>query len=301
MTPYVINQERISFGCADGERLNCFPLAAEFPRNIPVSGITLSLLAGFTHCLITIGIVVIFSLGGVGECRALDDDRPISFNRDIRPILSDKCFHCHGPNEDSREADLRFDIKEIAFQIIEPGSLENSELIQRITDDDPDSRMPPAELNKPLSDQDIELLKKWIEQGAPWSEFWAYVPPKKHEIPAPKSNADFENWIDRFMVAKLEENSLALSAPADKTTLLRRIYFDLIGLSPTPDQVDAFVSDDSPRAFEKVVDQLLPSKHFGERLAIYWLDLVRYADTVGYHGDQPHNISPLSRLGDQRI
>ena len=233
-----------------------------------------------------------YALPGAGDCLAYQENEAISFNRDIRPILSDKCFHCHGPNESSREADLRFDVKEIAFNAIEPGSPDQSELIQRIIHEDPDSRMPPAELNKPLTDLEIELLKNWIQAGASWSDFWAYVPPKKSERPMLKSKVNFENWIDQFASAELEQHSLQLSEPADRITLLRRLYFDLIGLPPSPKQVDAFINDPSPQAFEKVVDQLLASKHFGERLAIYWLDLVRYADTVGYHGDQPHNISP---------
>lgn len=242
--------------------------------------------------LVAICMIVVCSFASTDHCLALDDDRPISFNRDIRPILSDKCFHCHGPNEESREADLRFDVKEIAFHVVEPGSLENSELIQRIVNDDPESRMPPAEMNKPLSAEEIDLLKKWIQEGAPWSDFWAYVPPKRHELPVLGSKASYENWIDQFVGARLENYSLEFSPPADKVTLLRRLYFDLIGLPPTPAQVDEFIEDDSPQAVGKVVDRLLASKHFGERLAIYWLDLVRYADTVGYHGDQPHNISP---------
>lgn len=288
MAQYVKKHERSSLGSVEGQRRTCFPSVAEFQPKV----VAFLLPVGFAHRLMTICIFVICSLGSGVECLAVDDDRPISFNRDIRPILSDKCFHCHGPSEDSREADLRFDIKENAFQVIEPGSLDDSELIQRIIDDDPDSRMPPADLNKPLSADEIELLKKWVRQGAPWSEFWAYVPPKQHEMPELKSKINYENWIDQFVAARLEENSLEFSLPADKITLLRRLYFDLIGLPPTPAQVNKFLNDDSPQAVEKVVDQLLGSKHFGERLAIYWLDLVRYADTVGYHGDQPHNISP---------
>ncbi len=270
----------------------CDPVLLRWQRRALVFKMTLTLTAGINWRLTTFSLLVICFLGNGGLSLGSDQERPISFNRDIRPILSDKCFHCHGPNDESREADLRFDIKEDAFHVIEIGNLEESELIRRITDEDPDSRMPPAEINKPLSVDEIEILKKWVQQGAPWSEFWAYVPPHKYEPPILKSNARFGNWIDQFTVARLEEYSLGLSAPADRTTLLRRLYFDLIGLPPTPAQVNAFLQDQSPLAFENVVDQLLASKHFGERLAIYWLDLVRFADTVGYHGDQPHNISP---------
>lgn len=215
---------------------------------------------------------------------------PISFDRDIRPILSDKCFHCHGPDAEARKADLRFDVKEQAFSTIEPGKPEESELVNRVVSDDEDYMMPPPHINKPLSGEEKSLLKTWIAQGANWSKFWAYVPPIKR--PLPETEKKFDNWIDQFVVARLANNGLALSPQADKITLIRRLYFDLIGLPPTPTQVKAFLNDDSPKATEKVVDELLASKHFGERLAIYWLDLVRYADTVGYHGDQDHNISP---------
>lgn len=216
----------------------------------------------------------------------------ISFTRDIRPILSDKCFQCHGPDAESREADLRFDIKESAMHSIVAGNVADSELIQRIVNEDSEMRMPPPEAHKPLSADEIQLLNQWIAQGAQWSEFWAYTPPQKHPIPKLNSNVRFNNWIDSFVVSRLKQSNLELSPRADKTTLLRRVYFDLIGLPPTPEQLAQFMADESPDAFQRVVDRLLDSRHFGERLAIYWLDLVRYADTVGYHGDQDHNISP---------
>lgn len=241
--------------------------------------------------LVAFTMVASQSLVLVGDDRtdlAATAPETISFNRDIRPILSDKCFHCHGPDEESREADLRFDLKESAFQAIEPGDLDGSTLIERILEEDPEVRMPPEHIHKPLTEKEIELLKKWIEQGAPWSEFWAYIPPQKTPIP----DTEFSHWVDAMVVDRLQKNSLTLALRADKITLIRRIYFDLIGLPPTPAQVAKFIADDAPNAFEKVVDELLASPHFGERLAIYWLDLVRYADTVGYHGDQDHNISP---------
>jgi len=214
----------------------------------------------------------------------------VSFNRDIRPILSDKCFHCHGPDEESREAYLRFDLEDSAKQVIEPGNIDDSELISRILSDDDETLMPPPHANKPLEESEIELLKTWVKQGAKFSKFWAYVPPEKH--PIPEAGQKFENWIDQMVVARLRSNEIEPAPMADKTTLIRRLYFDLIGLPPTPTQVESFLADDSGDAVEKVVDELLASKHFGERLAIYWLDLVRFADTVGYHGDQDHNISP---------
>ncbi|MFT5302776.1 MAG: hypothetical protein ACI814_003593 [Mariniblastus sp.] len=238
-------------------------------------------------CVTLIG----WTLGFTASSHA-QTNRDISFNRDIRPILSDKCFQCHGPDSSSREADLRLDRRDDAFYVIEPKSLEDSELYQRIIHEDPESKMPPEHVNKPLTDKEIELLKTWIESGAPWSDFWAYRTPEKTPVPQLETTKKYSNWIDPFVVARLEQNGLTLSPQADKTTLIRRLYFDLVGLPPTPAQVREFTHDSSPDAVEKVVDELLDSKHFGERLAIYWLDLVRYADTVGYHGDQTHNISP---------
>ncbi len=151
--------------------------------------------------------------------------------------------------------------------------------------------MPPEESGKSLTKKEIEILQTWVLNGAPWTGFWAYEPPIRHSIP--EATGDWsKNWIDQFVLSRLRKNGLQPSAEADRATLLRRLYLDLIGLPPSPEEVDAFVSDDSPNAYQNVVDRLLDSKHFGERLAIYWLDLVRFADTVGYHGDQDHNISP---------
>lgn len=225
-----------------------------------------------------------------GTANAQESSSKVSFTRDVRPILSDKCFLCHGPDEETREADLRFDIKADAFAVIDAGNAHASELFDRITSDDTDVLMPPPEINKPLTESEVAILKQWIEEGADWDEFWAYVPPKKPPIPT--KDVAFGNWIDQLVGSRLEQNGLTWAPPADKVTLIRRLYFDLIGLPPTPKQVDAFVADNSEDAIEQVVDRLLASEHFGERLAIYWLDLVRFADTVGYHGDQDHNVSP---------
>ena len=223
---------------------------------------------------------------------------PVDFNRDIRPILSDKCFFCHGPDPHERKADLRLDTAEGAFadldgySAIVAGDPEESELYLRIVDKaDP---MPPKKSHKKLNADEIALIKQWIKEGAPYSEPWAYVAPKKHPVPAVKNAAWPANWIDNFVLAKLEREGLSPSKDADRVTLIRRVYFDLIGLPPKPEAVDAFVNDtaDLNTAWSKVVDKLLTSDHFGERLATYWFDLVRYADTVGYHGDQDHNITP---------
>jgi hypothetical protein len=216
----------------------------------------------------------------------------ISFNRDIRPILSDKCFQCHGPDASTREVDLRFDHKDSALTAIQPGSVEDSKMMVRILEEDPDVQMPPPEAHKPLEESEIRLLEAWIEQGAKWDEFWAYVPPKWHPVPQLQPSDLTQHWIDVMVQQRLKSLGTEPSPVADKVTLVRRLYFDLIGLPPTPQQVADFVDASSGDAYAELVDSLLDSKHFGERLAMYWLDLVRYADTVGYHGDQEHNIAP---------
>lgn len=212
----------------------------------------------------------------------------IDFNRDIKPILSDRCFQCHGPDEKHREADLRLDLAESALDsVVVPGKSSESDLLSRITSDDPDAVMPPPTANKKkLTPAEIDKITKWIDQGASFQAHWAYQVPSKSSIPRLKQ---LENWaktpIDKFIAKRLEEANRTPSKPADKRTLIRRLYFDLIGLPPTPEQVDQFVKDRSPQAFEKVVDELLASEAFGERMAVYWLDQVRYADTNGIHGD----------------
>ncbi|WP_231740790.1 PSD1 and planctomycete cytochrome C domain-containing protein [Thalassoglobus neptunius] len=224
---------------------------------------------------------------------ALLADSP-SYNRDIRPILSDKCFYCHGPDEEDRQADLRLDDEAAAKQIaITPGSLEESLLIQRILSDDEFEKMPPPDSGKELSESEIQLLSEWIQSGAEYEPYWAYVAPR--DVPAPDSESHTD-WatteIDRFISARLAKESLSPSPPADSVTLVRRLYFDLIGLPPTSETIEQFAESPSEESYEKLVDELLASRHFGERMAAYWLDLVRFADTVGYHGDQDHNISP---------
>ena len=222
----------------------------------------------------------------------------IDFNRDIRPILSDKCFHCHGPDRKHRKAGLRLDthqgvLEDLGgYQAVVPGDPDESELIFRIGDEDPDSLMPPLDSGKKLEPREIELLTEWVRQGAAWQEHWAYVAPKRNPIPTVSDPSWGKNWIDSFILSKLDSAGLRPSRKADRVTLIRRLYFDLIGLPPTPEEVDKFVNDRSPDAYERVVDRLLDSPRYGERMAMYWLDLVRYADTVGYHGDQPHNIGP---------
>ncbi len=225
----------------------------------------------------------------------------VDFNRDIRPILSDKCFHCHGPDEETREAELRLDTYEGAteggeFEVpVEPGKPDESEVIARILNQDPDEIMPPPETHKKVTDKELELLRQWIEEGAEYDDPWTYKNPVKHPAPTVQTKDWPVNFVDRFILSRLEKEAIPPSPDADPVTLLRRLHFDLIGLPPTPTDRDRFLAafQSNPQtAIETEVDNLLASPHFGERLAIYWLDLVRYADTVGYHGDQDHNISP---------
>ncbi len=228
----------------------------------------------------------------------------VEFNRDVRPILSDNCFFCHGPDKNKREAGLRLDTETGLHPggehigVIAPGHPDHSELIRRITSSDEDKKMPPTKSGKSLTDRDVQLLKKWIEQGGKFEGHWAFLPVKKSTIDSsPSSDPNDRNaasWgIDHFVQQVLKEHQLQPSTEADRITLLRRLSFDLIGLPPTEKEVADFLADTTPQAYEKVVDRLLASPHYGERLAIWWLDLVRYADTVGYHGDQQISVSPF--------
>jgi len=218
---------------------------------------------------------------------------PISFNRDIRPILSDSCFACHGPDAEHREADLRLDLEAAAKEnaISEKGAAD-SELWRRIISKDSDEQMPPPDSGKSLTSTQVDLIKRWLDQGADYEPFWAYVPPKQSSPPPVKDSRWPLNHIDRYLLSRLEAEQLSPSPEAYKRTLLRRLSFDLTGLPPSMQELQSFLSDDSPGAYERVVDRLLASDRYGERMAMYWLDLVRFADTVGYHGDQDHHISP---------
>jgi hypothetical protein len=218
---------------------------------------------------------------------------PIRFNRDIRPILSDRCYICHGPDQESRQADLRLDVRESALRnAVVPGRSAESELIQRVASGDPDERMPPPNSNrKPLSAEEIERLRRWIDEGAEYEPHWSLTPPRW--TAPPEVSSDWPRGpIDAFLLAPMQLARLAPSPEADARTLRRRLSYDLLGLPPSPDEADLFAADARPDRHERTVDRLLASVHYGERMAVYWLDLVRYADTVGYHGDQEHHISP---------
>lgn len=223
----------------------------------------------------------------------------IQFNRDIRPILAENCFQCHGPDAGTREADLRLDTQAGLFgesasgeMAIVPGRADQSELFRRITASEDYERMPPDDSNKSLTDGEIELVRNWIAQGAQWQGHWAFFPPQRTKPPSIDGDAWSRNPLDRFILARLASEGLASSAAADRITLIRRLSFDLTGLPPRLEEVQAFVDDDRPFAYERLVDRLLASPHYGERMAIHWLDLVRFADSGGYHSDTEHSISP---------
>src|SRR5690349_2294530 len=218
----------------------------------------------------------------------------IQFNRDIRPILSENCYVCHGHDKNQRKAKLRLDVRDVAIErgAIVPGKPEESKLVEHVFSTDPDEIMPPAKSNKKLTAAQKELLKKWIAAGAEYEPHWAYIKPQRPPPPATKNSTWVRNPIDAFILSALETKDIQPSKEADKRTLLRRLSLDLIGLPPTPQEVNAFLADSSPDAYERQVDRLLDSPHFGERMAVPWLDVVRFADTVGYHGDQNQRIFP---------
>ncbi|MEC9004341.1 MAG: DUF1549 domain-containing protein, partial [Planctomycetota bacterium] len=205
----------------------------------------------------------------------------IEFNRDIRPILSNKCIACHGPDQKQRKAKLRLDTEASAKEsVIVPGDVNGSELVARITSTDKELQMPPPGSGKTLNEAEISLIKRWIQGGAQYEPHWAYVAPRKHPAPQVTNTNWSTHWIDRFVLARIEAAGEQPAEDADRITLLRRVYFDLVGLPPTPAEVEAFLGDKSTKALATVVDRLLSSERFGERMAMYWLDLIRFADTV---------------------
>ena len=218
--------------------------------------------------------------------------RQIDFNRDIRPILSDKCFACHGPDATAKKIKLRLDSEAAATadlgrgrRAIVPGDIEQSQLIRRITHSDEAMRMPPADSARELTNTEIELLTEWIRQGARWQQHWSFVAPIRSELPKVRNSAWPKNAIDYFVLARLEAEGLQPSPEADRAALIRRVTLDLTGLPPTLKEIDDFLNDKSPEAYEKVVDRLLSSPRYGERMAFRWLDAARYADTNGYQID----------------
>lgn len=253
------------------------------------------------HIVIAVLCAFYLQLAMAGRTDAADEILTVSgvdFNRQIRPLLSDRCISCHGPDEAHREANLRLDSIESLTrdrdgrQVVRPGDAAASELIRRIESQDPDLQMPPPDSGKALSSGEIEQLRKWINNGAVWQQHWAYEMPIMQTPPGHGRPEWSRNWIDDYISARLQTVGIQPAPDAQLTTLIRRLHFDLTGLPPTTKTLQQMQSNDSQESWQDLVDQLLASDAFAERMAMFWLDLVRYADTVGYHGDQDHNISP---------
>jgi len=227
-------------------------------------------------------------------------ERTVDFARDVRPILSDRCFACHGPDERARKAGLRLDLRESAFgrlrgggRAIVPGDPEASELLSRVGHEDPEERMPPPEAGDPLTQAEQEVLRQWIAAGANWEEHWAFQPVRRRAPNPPGPHvAREQSWIDRFVFSRLQAEGLSPADEADPYTLVRRVHLDLTGLPPTPEEVEAFVGDERPDAYERLVDRLLATERYGEHMARYWLDAARYGDTHGLHLDNYREMWP---------
>ncbi|MBI5759703.1 MAG: DUF1549 domain-containing protein, partial [Planctomycetales bacterium] len=223
----------------------------------------------------------------------------IDYNRDIRPILSNNCYKCHGPDANERKAELRFDVHDAALKPAEsgdraivPGKPDESRLIERIFSTDAAEVMPPPKENKKLTDAERQLLRKWIEQGANFQTHWSFKPVQRPPVPKISNlKSQISNPIDAFILSRLHAEGLQPSPEANKSTLIRRVTLDLTGLPPTPAEIDAFVNDRRPDAYEKLVERLFASPHHGERLAVDWLDASRYADTHGYHIDSGRDMT----------
>ncbi|MEQ8211267.1 MAG: PSD1 and planctomycete cytochrome C domain-containing protein [Lacipirellulaceae bacterium] len=246
-----------------------------------------AILSGLTTL---VGLLCLVSAPEVVRAEEITDQptaSPVSFSRDVRQLLSDRCYLCHGPDENSRQADLRLDNFAAATEwAIVPGDPEASEVLTRITSDDPDLRMPPPESNKPpLTAEQVQLLKRWIAEGAEYERHWAFDSPERPETPQVNRPDWNKHPIDRFVLAKLQERGWEPSPQADRRTLLRRASFDLTGLPPTPEQIQEFLDDESPDAWSHALDRLLASTSYGEHQARHWLDAARYADTNGYQYD----------------
>lgn len=253
---------------------------------------------------------VLLVCGFLLKYTATAQEATISFSKDVRPILSNACFQCHGPDEESRAADLRLDLKEGLFlqrdnlTIVAPGNHSSSELIRRILSADPDEVMPPADANKPLSDKQKRVLVDWVRQGAPWEGHWAFSPPQRPSAPTPENDNWSRTAIDRFILSRIREAGLQPAPQAGPYTLVRRVYLDLTGLQPTPEEADAWVlklcgqtgSNESlsidEQQWQNLITHLLASPRYGERWARRWLDLARYADTNGYEKDRDRTMWP---------
>ncbi len=247
----------------------------------------------FTRTPVVVLFFLLFATSGLRTASTQESgaNAPVDFNRHVKPILSDRCFLCHGPDKARRKSDLRLDTEEGSRAVIEAGKPQDSELITRIFADD-DDRMPPADSKLSLTDSEKQTLKRWIAEGARWEQHWAFVAPRK-PVPAKTRDAQWAtNEIDQFVLVGLEEAHLSPAPPTTREKLLRRATFDLTGLPPTLDELDAFVADQSADAYEKIVDRLLDSPRYGERMTSDWLDVARYSDTYGYQVDRDRFVWP---------
>ncbi|MFP6739059.1 MAG: DUF1549 domain-containing protein, partial [Planctomycetota bacterium] len=238
-------------------------------------------------------LLLFFSLAA-GFPSPAGGDEQVHFDRDIRPLFSDSCFACHGPDREARKARLRLDDAKIALKkAIVPFKPDESPLMERLLSRDEDERMPPADSNRPrLSAEEVDLVRRWILQGARFDEHWSYSAPQRTSLEGLAGTGQ-DHPVDRFILARLTTAKFKPAARADPRTLVRRLYFDLLGLPPAPGEVDEFSRNPSDKAFSALADRLLASPHFGERMAVHWLDLVRYADTCGIHSDNPISMSPF--------
>ena len=259
-------------------------------------GISISQITGRHAGISLAGLIAVF-LSFPLLSASLPDQ--VDFNYHIKPLLSDRCYACHGPDEKARKAKLRLDVKDGAFKaldkgmfVIKPGDLAKSEVYRRITTDDPDDKMPPPKSNLSLSKDERALIGRWIEQGAEWKRHWSFIPATAVKPPPVNDRQWPQNEIDQFVLARLENQGLQPAPPASKERWLRRVTFDLTGLPPTLPEIDAFIADASPQAYERVINRLLASPAYGERMAVEWLDVARYADTYGYQADRFNHLWP---------
>jgi len=275
-------------GCAWEEPGNAFQNLADVRSSEPSRG---------SHALLGI-IAVALALRCVEAFCSEPTNSQVLFNRDIRPILSDNCFPCHGFDVGKRKADLRLDLAEGAaavhkgHQAVKPGDLAASEAWRRVTSSDPKALMPPPASGKKLKPEQLALLRQWILEGAVYQKHWAFEPPVRPELPSVTDTNWPRNDVDRFILAALEKRNLAPSREASKETLLRRVTLDLTGLPPTLEELDSFLRDESPEAYERVVDRLLGSPRYGEQMARHWLDIARYGDSHGLHLDNERLMWP---------
>jgi mono/diheme cytochrome c family protein len=220
----------------------------------------------------------------------------VDFNREVQPIFAEHCYKCHGPDAKARKGNLRLDVRDGALRkndpVLMPGAADKSELVQRICSEGPDRVMPPAKTKRRLSPQQIDVIRRWVNEGAVWGRHWAFEPPQRHPLPDVRDRSWPRNGIDHFILARLEREGLRPSPEAPREVLLRRVSLDLTGLPPTPEEVDLFLKDDSPATYERAVDRLLASPRYGEHMAWDWLDAARYADTNGFQADPLRTMWP---------